>query len=260
MSAPAVETVIVNGSPCRVWRKGKGPKLGVLPGLGGYLTWTPFLERLAETREVVAPSPPGFPGSEGHDKLDSHLDWLLATRDLLVGAGLDGCDLVGVSAGGALAADVAAVWPQAVKRLVLLAPFGLFDEAEPSTDPWAQRPGSVGRLLCADPEAWKAMTTMPAGVEAVEWEIQQLCASEAAARFLWPVGDTRLARRLHRIVAPTLLLWGGADKVLPFGYAKRFADAIEGPTTIRRIEGAGHLADLDAPDATAGAVRDFLGG
>jgi len=260
MNAPQAETVVVNGSPCRVWRKGKGPKLGVLPGLGGYLTWVPFLERLAASREVVALSLPGFPGSEGHDKLDTHLDWLLATRDLLTGAGLDGADLVGISAGGALAADVAAVWPQSVKRLVLLAPFGLFDPNEPSTDPWAQRPGSVGKLVCADPDAWKAATARPDDIEAVEWEIQQLRAAEAGARYLWPVGDTKLAQRLHRIAAPTLLLWGGADKVMPFGYARRFADGIAGKTTVRRIEGAGHLADLDAPDATAAAIGEFLHG
>src|SRR5690606_15407581 len=96
--------------------------------------WTPFLEQLASNYEVVAPSLPGFPGAAGHDALDTHFDWLLATHDLLAAADLAGADLMAVSVAGALAADAAGVWPDLVRRLVLVAPFGLFDAHEPATD------------------------------------------------------------------------------------------------------------------------------
>ena len=72
----------MNGFPCRVWTKGSGPKLGFLAGLGGLPRWLPFLDRLAETRTVIVPSLPGYPGATGHTELDTHLDWVLAVRQL----------------------------------------------------------------------------------------------------------------------------------------------------------------------------------
>lgn len=250
--------VQVNGSPCRVWRKGRGKPVYYLPGFGGLPKWTPFLDAMAESREVVAVSPPGFPGGLGHDALDSHLDWVLATHDLLRGAGMERADLIGVSVGGALAAEMAAIFPHLVRRLVLIAPFGLFDEAEPSADIFAQRPPELPTLLCSNPETWAWLKAPPEGANSVEWPLEQTRAAEAAARYLWPVGDTRLVKRLPRIAAPTLLLWGAEDRVMPFSYARRMADAIGGETTAQRIEAAGHLADLDQPDRVAEIVRGFL--
>ena len=112
MTEPDTTTVEINGFSCRVWQKGSGPKLGFLAGFGGLPRWIPFLDALAEERTVIVPSLPGFPGGErGHTVLDTHLDWVLATRQLVRKAGLDGADLVGSSAGGSLAAEIAAIWP-----------------------------------------------------------------------------------------------------------------------------------------------------
>src|SRR3954471_2236253 len=134
MSDPATTSVEINGFPCRIWQKGSGPKLGFLAGFGGLPRWIPFLDALAQQRTVVVPSLPGFPGGErGHTVLDNHLDWVLTTHQLLHKAALDGADPAGRSLGGSLAAEVAAIWPLSVKRLALIAPFGLFDEKEPAT-------------------------------------------------------------------------------------------------------------------------------
>jgi len=155
MTEPHTTTVDVNGFPCRVWTKGSGPKVGFLAGLGGLPRWIPFLDRLAEAHTVVAPSLPGYPGATGHNVLDTHLDWLLAVHQLLQKSDLVGADLVGSSVGGSFAAEMAAIFPGAVKRLALIAPFGLFDEKDPATDPWAQRADNVAGLMCADPQAWQ---------------------------------------------------------------------------------------------------------
>ena len=85
-------------------------------------------------------------------------------------------------------------------------------------------------------------------------------AHEAAARLLWPLGDTGLAKRLPRIRQPVMLLRGEDDRVLPASYAERFANALGGEVRTGRIPGAGHLADLDAPDETARRVLAFLDG
>ena len=57
-------------------------------------------------------------------------------------------------------------------------------------------------------------------------------ASEAAARAFWPLGNTRLEKRLALIAAPTLVLWGEHDAVLPPSYAKKFAAGINGSTRV----------------------------
>ena len=84
---------------------------------------------------MIVPSLPGFPGAEGHERLDTLADWIAATLDLLEGAGLEGADLVGCSVGGTLAAEAAIFSRRLVRRLALLAPFGLFDAAQPPADP-----------------------------------------------------------------------------------------------------------------------------
>jgi len=241
-----------------VWKKGSGPKLGFLAGFGGLPKWIPFLDRLAEQRTVIVPSLPGFPGGErGHTVLDSHLDWVIATCQLLRLAGLDGADLAGSSVGGSLAAEVAALWPGAVKGLALIAPFGLFDEKDPATDPWAQRAPDVPGLMCADPARWEELKGQPEGHNDPEWPIEQVRAAEAAARIFWPLGNTKLEKRLPLIAAPTLLVWGEQDRIMPRSYADNFAAAIKGKTELKVISGAGHLAELDKPEETASAILEW---
>jgi pimeloyl-ACP methyl ester carboxylesterase len=259
VSEPETLTVDVNGFSTRIWRKGAGPKIGFLSGFGGLPRWVPFLDELAKTRTVIVPSLPGFPGGDrGHTVLDSHLDWVLAVRGLLQKAELDGADLIGSSVGGSLAAEVAAIWPQSVRKLVLISPFGLFQEAEPPTDPWAQRADAVPGLMCADPDIWTALKTAPENANSVEWPIEQTRASEAAARIFWPLGNTRIEKRLSLITAPTLLLWGEQDKIMPRSYADVFAQGIAGPTQVKFIAGAGHLAELDKPADVAASVLAFV--
>jgi pimeloyl-ACP methyl ester carboxylesterase len=255
VTEPETFTVELNGFSSRVWKQGSGPKLGFLAGFGGLPRWIPFLDALSRERTVIVPSLPGFPGGErGHTVLDSHLDWVLATHQLLHKSGLDGADLVGSSIGGSLAAEIAAIWPASVRRLALIAPFGLFDEKDPATDPWAQRAPDLPGLLCADPASWEALKAAPEGQNSPEWPIEQTRASEAAARMFWPLGNTKLEKRLPLIEAPTLLLWGEQDRIMPRSYADRFASGISGKTEIRTIPGAGHLAELDQPDAVAAAI------
>ena len=143
-------------------------------------------------------------------------------------------------------------------RLALIAPWGLFDEKEPMTDPWAQRPPELPALLCTDPERWNELKAAPEGVNSPEWPIEQVRANEAAARVFWPLGNTRLEKRLPLITAPTLLIWGEQDRVVPRGYAGRFAAAIAAETRITTIPGAGHLAELDKPDEVAAAILRWM--
>ncbi len=258
MTAPAERSVMVLGEKCRVWEMGKGPRVGFLGGLRGLPRWLPMLDRLAQHHHVIAPSLPGFPGATGHRELDTHVDWLAATLDVLEQSGLEGADLIGASVGGTLAAEIAAMSKATVSRLVLIAPFGLFDEAEPTADIWAQRSAEIPALISADPERLAAFLAKPDDEDPTEWQILLNRADESAARLLWPTGDVGIHKRLHRIRVPTLILTGAQDRVIPASYAKRFAAGVSGWAEVRSIEGAGHMAEVDQPDAVADAIHRFL--
>jgi pimeloyl-ACP methyl ester carboxylesterase len=144
-----------------------------------------------------------------------------------------------------------------VRRLALIAPLGLFDPAAPTGDPWGQRPDHAAAMLCAEPENYTRLKAPPPDAEPVEWRIEQVRANEAAARIFWPLGNTRIEKRLRLIKAPTLLLWGEQDRIMPAAYAEVFARSIAGPTEVKTIPGAGHLAELDKPADVAAAVLGF---
>jgi pimeloyl-ACP methyl ester carboxylesterase len=252
-------TLRVRGEKVRAWEKGRGRPLGVLSGLLGFPSWTPFLEALAAKRRVIVPSLPGHPGGGDFRKLDDLADWVIATQELLEAAGLEGADLVGLGPGATLAAEVAAFAPGFVKRLVLVAPFGLFDEREPVADFWAKRPTELPGTFSEKPAAFaQQLLAPPAGADPIEFQVGLTRSLEASARLLWPFGERGLAKRLHRIRAATLLVWGGADRIVPASYAKRFAAGIAGRARVRSIPNAGHRVDFDAPEALAKAVLDFL--
>ncbi|MGE0767869.1 MAG: alpha/beta fold hydrolase [Hyphomicrobiaceae bacterium] len=258
MSEPTTSTIDINGHACRVWTKGSGPKIGWLAGYGGLPRWIPFLDELAKSRTVIVPSLPGHPGATGHTLLDTHLDWIVAVRQIIVKSGLEGEDIAGSSVGGSFVAEFAALWPHKVKRVALIAPWGLFDEQVPATDVWAQRADDQPGVLCADPQIWKDLKSIPPGANSVEWPIEQVRASEASARAFWPLGNTKLEKRLPLILAPTLLLWGEQDRLMPRIYADRMASLIGSSAIIKDIPGAGHLAELDRPEATAKAILEFM--
>ncbi len=203
---------------------------------------------------MIAPSLPGYPGATGHTELDTHLDWVLAVRQIVDKAGLAGADLVGASVGGAFAAEMAAIFPGHVGKLVLIAPFGLFDDKEPAADPWAQRKDVLPGLMCADGGQLERPGRRARGRQLGGMADRDDAGLEAAARAFWPLGNTRLEKRLGLIAAPTLILWGERDGVLPPSYAEKFAKGINGATRVETVANAGHLAYLDQPDAVAKAV------
>ena len=112
--------------------------------------------------------------------------------------------------------------------------------------------------MTADPDIYKKLKEMPAGANSIEWPIEQTRAAEAAARIFWPLGNTKLERRLPLIKAPTLLLWGEKDRLIPRSYAAAIAKAMKAKTETKIIAGAGHLAELDKPDEVAAAILAFM--
>src|SRR5262245_48635229 len=118
-------TVRVGGIDVHTWVGGRGPTLLALHGAGGNRGWTRWLERVAERFTVWAPTHPGF-------GLSGDADWMDGVDDLarfylwfIDAVGLGRPHLLGQSMGGWTAAEMAAMSPGAIDRLVLVAAAGL---------------------------------------------------------------------------------------------------------------------------------------
>lgn len=76
-------------------------------------------------------------------------------------------------------------------------------------------------------------------------------------KFVWPIPDKGLKKRLHRVTAPTLIIWGAEDKLISPVYAEDFAAAIA-DSRIEIVKGAGHVPQWEQLDIVAPLVLDYL--
>jgi pimeloyl-ACP methyl ester carboxylesterase len=110
-----------------------------------------------------------------------------------------------------------------------------------------------------DPEspAAREWATLPQTEEEnVAAQIEQIQRLSAMGKFVWPIPDKGLKKRLHRLSAPTLILWGEADHANPPAYAQEFARLIRA-AEVRALPG-GHMLHIESPDAVADAAVRFL--
>ena len=214
----------------------------------------------------------GISGLHWNAVLDDLGDLVYAYLDLIDDLALDDVPIVGHSFGGMIAAELAVTQPQRFSRLVLLAPLGLWDGSRPIFDFFASTTYEVAAAFFADPEGEAAQSAGETGfARMVELEIgsdehgalveryvERRKALATAAKYLWPIPNRGLNKRIHRIAAPTRLIWGSQDLVVPPSYADDFADAIAG-AEIRMIENAGHELMIEQPGSVAEAIEEFTG-
>ena len=79
-----------------------------------------------------------------------------------------------------------------------------------------------------------------------------------AGKILFPVPNRRISKRLYRLSAPTLVLWGQSDKMIPPVYATRWAELIP-QASVARIADAGHMLPYEQPEAFVASLTTFLG-
>src|SRR5262249_45299273 len=92
--------------------------------------------------------------------------------------------------------------------------------------------------------------------EQIEFLLGLLRGFRTVAKFLFPIPENGLERRLHRITAPTLLLWGRQDRLVVPRYGTLFAEKIP-RARLETIDDAGHLLLLERPEAVAAALARF---
>lgn len=241
---------------------GSGDPLVYLHQAGG-LGWDPLLVHLASRYTVYAPE---FPGTSPDDPYAIHAveDWsdlVFGYQELIGRLGLDRPALVGASFGGMLAADLAAHFPELPGRLALLAPLGLWLDDAPVVNWNAAAPDKLPGLLFHNlsSELVQAVLAMPSDPAEMRARIAaRIWAYGCTGKFAWPFPEHGLRRRLHRVSAPTLLLWGREDRIVDVRYSKEFALTIPN-STVSVLEDCGHLIQLDQPQLALAALMRFLG-
>ncbi len=265
------QVAVANGRyEIEVVEEGSGPPLVFLHGISG-LQWSPFLDALAQEHTVVAPRHPGF-GDASQEELDTVHDLVYAYLDLFDALNLDGVPLLGHSLGGMIAAELAATQPRRFTSLGLFAPMGFFHVDEPTFDFFACTPREMAAAFFVDPSGPAAQSSGEAGLmrmvqagakseegsQLVETYVERAKTLATAAKYLWPLPNRGLWKRIHRISAPTTLVWGRQDGVVPPSYAQDFLDGIAG-AQVQWVEDASHELLLEQPDACIEAVQSALG-
>lgn len=255
--AMELKTVRTRHAEVRVLQGGEGPPLVYWHGAGGMTPEDPLFAILAGTHRVYAPYLPGYGETDDCPELRDMLDYTLLGWDIVAALGLDDPLLVGHSMGGMIAAEMAAVAPNDVTRLALIAPAGLWLEDHPIPDLFTLLPYETPRYLFHDPEAGARLLTSglkmddPGFLQA--YLVRNARQLGMAGKLLFPIPERGLSQRLYRIRARTFIVWGESDRLIPPIYGEAFAREIAGARLVRVPE-AGHMAVLEKPEAIAEAI------
>lgn len=242
---------------------GSGPALFFLHPAPG-LVWDDFLTKLSEEFTIYAPEFPGvnLADSTAIHQLDDIFDVVLAYEEAIRGLGLESAPVIGASFGGMLAAELSSTFPDLFSKVILLAPAGLWNQTHPWTlDFMSKSPAELANLAVFDPEAprTKAMFTAPADpAQALENAVASIWSIGCTSKFFWPIPDRGLVKRINRLSAPTLVVWGENDMIIPVAYAHEYGERVAN-SRVEIIECCGHIPQVECMETTYKFVRDFLG-
>jgi pimeloyl-ACP methyl ester carboxylesterase len=222
-----------------------------------------FLHELAASHRIHAIE---FPGTSAEDpyavrQFDDLHDLVLAYEEAIRQLGLERPIAIGQSFGGMLTAELASTFPALFKAVVLLDPIGLWRDDIPVVNWNCVPPEQMPALLFADPESeaareFLAMPTEPeAFVKALAARVWTLGCTGA---FVWPIPDRGLRKRLHRVEAPTKIIWGRDDKLVSSAYAAEFQQLIPG-SEVSIVDDCGHIPQVEKRAETYQIVTGFLG-
>jgi pimeloyl-ACP methyl ester carboxylesterase len=255
---PTSTTLEVGGRQTRILSAGEGPAVVWLHDTRGN-GWSEAHDQLARSCRVIAPSLPGSDDSSALDGIDGPEDVVFWLLDLLPALEIDGLPvLLGCGLGGWLAAEFAVRYPERLAGLVLVDAYGLRVPGALAEDEFALPPSLLRPLLFGDPEAELARSTVP-DVDPPDHAEAAIHARVAAARLAWQFPyDVKLRARLSRARLPALVIWGEQDRLVPVAHAHAYAEALR-DARLAVLPGLGHFPYLEAPEAFAGTVSQFVG-
>jgi pimeloyl-ACP methyl ester carboxylesterase len=238
---------------------GDGPPVLVLHDELGFPGWLRWARELAGHRRVLVPLQPGFGRSPRVEWVSDYRDLASFYLRLVRELALNPVDIIGFSAGGYIAAEMAATCPEALSRLVLVAPLGL-------------RPaeGEIFDFLAVTARSHLAATTTNTDVPEItaiyggEMTPQQYELFEAAraetTRLGWEpfMYSPSLAPRLEGVAGvETLVVWGDADRIVPEGCVRSYATVLNG-ARLAILPGCGHRPEIEATEQFTKLLGTFL--
>jgi pimeloyl-ACP methyl ester carboxylesterase len=257
---------------------GSGPPVVLVHGMvNSSRHWQAVAARLAERYTVIAPDLIGHGDSatpRGDYSLGAHA---AVIRDLLSALGIERATMVGHSLGGGIAMVYFWQFPERVERLALVSSGGLGRDVSPLLRA-AALPGAPGLLALAASErvtdglerAGAALRRRGAGVgvqlQAIARALRPLGGPgqrRAFALSLRAVIDPRGQRvsatdRLYLLEGvPTLIAWGERDRTIPPAHGVAAHETLPGSRHVT-IPGAAHFPHLEAPEALAQALHEFI--
>lgn len=250
------------GTQVEMFTAGEGAPLLFLHGIDGIEGAAALLRELARDFTVHAPSHPGFGNSARPGRLTRVDDLGYFHLDLMNLLSLDKPVVVGTSFGGWVAAETLTKEPDRASQLVLVSPLGL-----PTANRREQHVADIfmlsrqelgARMQVSEPtpdSSMAALTSMP------EDRIRRTMRNdEAVGLYGWTpyMSNPKLADRLHRISAPTLVAWGAQDAIIDAAYREAWLAALP-QAEVETFAEAGHRLHADQPAILASRIAALAG-
>jgi pimeloyl-ACP methyl ester carboxylesterase len=248
------QTLEVRGTRIRVLRGGSGAPLIFLHGASGHTGWLPVLDRLSRDFDVLVPEHPGFGSSDDPPWLDRASDLAYFYLDLMEALRLERVHLMGTSLGGWIAAELAVRNTARLASLTLICAVGITAAGAPVDDMFRMSAEENARRFYVDPERVRRRLELLGSADP-----RLLVRNRSTVvRLAYPhFVNPELAKWLHRIDVPTLLVWGENDGLVPPRFGAAWRDLVPGATLVV-IPQAGHAPFEEQPDAFLAAFADFL--
>ena len=249
------------GARLQVMKGGDGPPLLVLHGAGGNPAWMGYHEELARSFTVYAPSHPGFEKSTRPDWIDSIDAVAHFYLGLMEDMGVERYSLLGFSMGGWMAAEMAAMSPHSLDKLVIGAGVGIKPEEGEIAELFTIAREAVAGIRFFDTSQVPNYEETYGQPMTREQAAQERSNRETASRWCWKpyMHNPNLPHYLQRVSTPTLIVWGREDAIVPVECAELYRRAIKG-SRVHIIERCGHIPQVEKPQEFLGAVVPFLRG
>ena len=255
MAGWSEQRIDLGGLKVKIGRGGSGRPVLVLHHDTGTPEQLSFYDALAEKFDVIVPRHPGFGVPERPQWLRHPRDLAALYQWLLADLGIERAGVVGLGFGGWIAAEMAALAPRDFHRLVLVGAMGvkppegdIFDQAIVSYIDYA-------RAGFHDQAAFARIYGDVSTDQLVAWDLcREMCFRIAWKPYMY---SQTLPYLLGGVRAPTLVVWGDNDKIVPYSAGQLYARALR-EARLETVRGSGHCVDMEQPDALARLVIPFL--
>jgi len=269
-ATPTTQFAVIDGN--RVHYQDSGPRdapvLVLLHGFGSSLqTWDTWANTLDKKYRVIRLDLPGF-GLTGPTRTQQYADTddVQALSDLVDHLGLQTFALIGHSMGGKIAWNFAATYPQRVKQLVLMAPDGYAHPEDFGAKPYGTSPFIRAIQYCLpkylvqkslEPALFDPSTLSEEALTRYYDMLRAPGVRQAIVERAYQTVNTDPIARLKKITAPTLLLWGEHDRMIPKDNALRYEKVLAHVQTIV-LPKQGHLIQEERPQEGLDRLLGFL--